>query len=273
MLWVRRTSILSVVLVLLAAACLFIYKRLRVPKSSVQRALTRLTFDDGLQIGPTWSPDSRFIAYSSNRGGKFDIWVQQVSGGDPVQVTKGRGDNWQPDWSPDGKYIAYRSEDGDGGLFVVPALGGEGLARKIASFGYSPHWSPDSSKILFQLTQSIPWTRFFVASLDGTQPREILTEFLAKHPLALLSAAWHPDGKRVSVWAQDTELVPSFWTVSILGNEGVRSEVDPQVAKPLGEVSMGGIVDWAGDCRFSWAPSGNAIYFERTFAGQEICGG
>jgi DNA-binding winged helix-turn-helix (wHTH) protein len=71
----------------------------------------RLTFDDGLQFGATWSPDSRFIAYSSDRGGKFDIWVQQVSGGDPVQITKGPGDKWQPDWSPDGKYIAYRSEE------------------------------------------------------------------------------------------------------------------------------------------------------------------
>ena len=114
--WVRRTSILFVVLVLLAGAGFFIYRRLRVPASSAQRALTRLTFDDGLQIGATWSPDGRFIAYSSNRGGKFDIWVQQVSGGDPVQITKGPGHNWQPDWSPDGKYIAYRSEEGEGGL-------------------------------------------------------------------------------------------------------------------------------------------------------------
>ena len=82
--------------------------------------------------------------------GKFDIWVQQVSGGDPVQITKGPGTNWQPDWSPDGKYIAYRSENDDGGLFIVPALGGAGMERKIASFGFYPRWSPDSSQILFQ---------------------------------------------------------------------------------------------------------------------------
>ena len=111
--------------------------------------LTRLTSDDGLQTGATWSPDGRFIAYSSDRGGKFDIWVQQISGGDPIQVTKGPGQNWQPDWSPDGKYIAYRSEEGDGGIYITPALGGAGLQRKIASFGYYPRWSPDSSRILF----------------------------------------------------------------------------------------------------------------------------
>ena len=50
-LWARRTSILFVVLVVLAAGGLFIYQRLRSPTSPTQRALTRLTFDDGLQIG------------------------------------------------------------------------------------------------------------------------------------------------------------------------------------------------------------------------------
>ena len=75
-------------------------------------------------------------------GGKFDIWVQQVSGGDPVQITKGPGHDWQPDWSPDGKYIAYRSEEGDGGIYVIPALGGAGLERKIAPFGYYPSGHP-----------------------------------------------------------------------------------------------------------------------------------
>jgi DNA-binding winged helix-turn-helix (wHTH) protein len=87
--WVHRTSILFVILVLLAVVGFFIYRRLQSPASLAQRTLTRLTFDDGLQIGATWSPDGRFIAYSSNRGGKFDIWVQQVSGGDPVQITTG----------------------------------------------------------------------------------------------------------------------------------------------------------------------------------------
>ena len=155
----------------------FSFTSVRNPASSAQRALTRLTFDDGLQIGATWSPDGRFIAYSSNRGGKFDIWVQQVSGGDPVQITKGPGHNWQPDWSPDGKYIAYRSEDGDGGLFVVPALGGEGLERRIAPFGYHPRWSPDSSQILFQTTRTFGLNRIYVVDLDGSAPRGDRAEF------------------------------------------------------------------------------------------------
>jgi DNA-binding winged helix-turn-helix (wHTH) protein len=156
---VIRTGILLTGALLLGAGAFFIYEKLQSPSAS-QRALTRLTFEDGLQIGTTWSPDGRFIAYSSNRGGKFDVWVQQVSGGDPVQVTKGPGDNWQPDWSPDGRYIAYRSEDGEGGLFAIPALGGNGQERKISSFGYYPRWSPDSSEVLFAAGGISFWTGF-----------------------------------------------------------------------------------------------------------------
>ncbi len=42
-----------------------------------------------LQTDVTFSPDGRLIAYASDQGGNFDIWVQPVAGGgDPVQVTK-----------------------------------------------------------------------------------------------------------------------------------------------------------------------------------------
>ena len=179
-----RYSIMSFAVALLAGAALFlIYGKLHRVAPQKQRALTRVTFDKGLQFGATWSPDGRFVAYSSDRAGKFDIWVQQVSGGDPVQITKGPGHNWQPEWSPDGKYIAYRSEDGDGGLFVIPALGGMGLARKIVSSGFYPRWSPDSTQILFQSTADTGENQFYVASLDGSQPREISDEILgASYP-------------------------------------------------------------------------------------------
>ena len=261
--WVRRTSILFVVLALLAAVGSFIYRRLQPPASLAQRTLTRLTFDDGLQIGATWSPDGRFIAYSSNRGGKFDIWVQQVSGGDPVQITKGPGHNWQPEWSPDGKFIAYRSENGDGGLFVIPALGGEGLARKIASFGYYPRWSPDSSQILFQTTPLTVSNKFYIANLSGSPPHEVLRGLFPDSVVAV-SAAWHPDGERITVWAWDSvpAPIPTFWTAPIVGGVAVRTEIPAELMRQVGVMSRREW--WTTDFKFSWAPSGKAIYFERT---------
>ena len=262
-----RYSIMSVAAVLLAgAAFVIIYGKLHSVATPRQRALTRVTFDQGLQFGATWSPDNRFIAYSSDRGGKFDIWVQQISGGDPVQITKGLGHNWQPDWSPDGKYIAYRSEDGEGGLFIIPALGGTGLARKIVSAGFYPRWSPDGSRILFQTSQMRGENEFNVVSLDGKPPRKVVTEF-GPLTITMRSAAWHPDGKRISIWVLGTSPVPTFWTVPVSGGEGVESKIDPQVLRQLGEVSASPRDVVANDGQFSWMPSGKAIIFECTFRG------
>ena len=254
-------------LTLLAGSGFLVYKRRHAPASPKQRTLTRVTFNDGLQTGATWSPDGRFLAYSSDRGGKFDIWVQQVSGGDPVKITKGPANNWQPDWSPDGKYIAYRSEDGEGGLFVVPALGGAGLERKFASFGYYPRWSPDSTQILFRA--SLTWTVSditYVVKVDDGEPRRLLADFGAKRSIYPMSASWHPDGKRISVWAWEHS-GPSFWTLPATGGIAVQSEIAPEAAKQLGEASVGSGVEPTIDLNSSWAPSGTAIYFERTFRG------
>ena len=263
------SGLLGTAMVLVAGG-LWIYKRSETPAPPPQRTLTRITFDDGLQSEPTWSPDGRYIAYSSDRGGKFDIWVQQVSGGDPIQTTKGPGHHWQPDWSPDGKYIAYRSEEGEGGIYVVPALGGAGLERKIAPFGYYPQWSPDGSQVLFQshFTVTGHWNRFYVAQLDGSTPREVLAEFIAQNKLSAASAVWYPDGKRVTVWVGDLSPSPRFWTVPIAGGTGIKLDIAPAVQRKLAEASGEGEAgEQLGDYSFSWSPPGDAIYFERGYRG------
>jgi Tol biopolymer transport system component/DNA-binding winged helix-turn-helix (wHTH) protein len=267
----HRLAILAVccACVLLASAGWLVHKKWHSGLPAVQRSLTRLTLDEGLQIGATWSPDGRYIAFSSDRGGKYDIWLQQISGGDPIQVTKGPGQNWQPDWSPDGRYIAYRSEEGDGGIYITPALGGVGQQRKIAPFGYYPVWSPDSSEMLLQNHFDAFFSNhFYIAQLDGNPPREVLAEFLTQKKLSAMSAAWHPDGKRITVWVADSTPSPSFWIVPIAGGPGVKLELAPAIQKEFAEFSAKGeIGDQQGDASFSWSPLGDAIYFERGFRG------
>src|SRR5215467_12311143 len=74
------TSGLLGAVILLAAGGVWIYNRRGTPVAPAQRTLTRITFDDGLQLGPAWSPDRSSVAYSSNHGGKLDIWVQRIGG-------------------------------------------------------------------------------------------------------------------------------------------------------------------------------------------------
>jgi Tol biopolymer transport system component len=208
-----------------------------------------------------------FIAYSSDRGGKFDIWMQQLSGGDPVQVTKGPGQHWQPAWSPDGRYIAYRSEEAQGGLYVVPALGGAGRERRVAAFGYYPRWSPDSSRILFRTTRFIEVNRFYVVNLNGDQPREVLNQFLGQFQQPALAAAWHPDGKRASVLFGKLGGGLGLWTGPVDGGAGVRSEISPAMAKQLAEVGSAGVMAETPDNTFSWDPSGRTIYCQLNIRG------
>jgi Tol biopolymer transport system component/DNA-binding winged helix-turn-helix (wHTH) protein len=243
-------------LLLAGVAALLVYLERHEPRSEPPRTLKRLTFDAGLQSGPTWSPDGRFIAYSSDRGGKFDIWVQQVGGISPIKITTRPGSNWQPNWSPDGSQIVFRSE-GDGGLIVVPALGG--FERKISSFGYYPKWSPDGRRILFGNT-FISWlNKIYVAGLDGEPPREILTDFLKKSQIAARAVEWYPRSNRVSIWGEGVQGL-GFWTVSQDGTGAVQSRMRPGIAEQLAK--------FAGErAQFRWAPSGRAVYFEGEWGG------
>ena len=216
-----------------------------------QRPLTRVTFGSGLQLGVTWSADSRWIAYSSDSGGNFDIWVQSL-GGKPMPITHSPAHDWQPDWSPDGTNIVFRSERDGGGLYLVPASGGN--ERKLTSFGYRPRWSPDGSKILFlgpsQRLYNLPKIYFF--SLDDLQPHELSASAgKIEEGVKWGAVAWHPDGQRISFLNVDGV----FWTMPINGGALVRSEISPEVEKRLKEadVALGS---------FRWAPAGNALYFE-----------
>jgi Tol biopolymer transport system component len=241
---------------LLAVAAVVAYILWPRPQAPAQRTLTRLTFDPGLQSDPTFSPDGQMFAYSSDRSGNFDIWVQQIGGGDPVQVTKSPAHDWQPDWSPDGKQIVFRSERDGGGLYVVPALGGH--ETKVSSFGYRPRWSPDGSRILFRSTilreVSEP-LRVYIVGLDGNPPHEVLAGTLTA-AASETSVAWHPDGQRVSIrLRQPGEPQSAFWTVPVEGGAPVKSELATQVEEQLKAASV-----VLGD--FVWAPSGKALYFE-----------
>jgi len=264
----RQFYVLGAVCAFLALASWAVYREWFGGRQPTQRTLTRVTFDDGLQIGATWSPDGRYLAYSSDRGGKFDIWIQQLSGGDPVQVTKGAGHHWQPDWSPDGKYIAYRSEGDSSGIYVIPALGGVGLERKISTFGYYPRWSPDGTRVLIQPTSFPSFKSLYVADIGENSPHEVLTDFFAKHTNLLgRAAAWHPDGKRISICAQEPESPSAIWTLQVSGGPSAMSLINAALFHEKEEPGFG--VQSAADFKFSWAPSGDSIYIERTFAGAD----
>ena len=110
--------------------------------------MQRLTSDTGASLSGAMSPDGKLVAYSSDRAGEgsFDIWVQQVAGGDPVRLTKDLGNCYEATFSPDGSQLVFRCDSGGGGVYTVATLGG--APRRVAD-GQDPQFSPDGSRIAY----------------------------------------------------------------------------------------------------------------------------
>jgi serine/threonine protein kinase/Tol biopolymer transport system component len=202
----------------------------RAPAGNPPLAATveRLTYDSGLTTMPAISQDGRLLAYASDRGGTtdLDIWVQQVAGGAPVQITNDRADDVTPDFSPDGSQVAFRSERSGGGIYLVPALGGP--ARLMVPEGRQPRFSPDGSRIAYWSGQfrGLPSqnpSAVFVASLGGGAPTPIVPNFAtARNPV------WAPDGRSLLILGRRDRSGPlaeafDWWWVPLDGGVLVKT--------------------------------------------------
>jgi dipeptidyl aminopeptidase/acylaminoacyl peptidase len=107
------------------------------------------------------SPDGSSVAYvvsqTDRKTGKGvgHIWLCDIDGGNPRQLTQSGATNGYPAWSPDGASIAYVSQrDGDhpGAIVVLPLSGGESrVITKHASGPSSIAWSPNGTSIAYQV--------------------------------------------------------------------------------------------------------------------------
>lgn len=61
--------------------------------------LQRITQDQGSNQSPTWSPDGRYIAFVSNRGGKRRIWIATADGRFQMPITEKSGGYRSLAWS------------------------------------------------------------------------------------------------------------------------------------------------------------------------------
>jgi Tol biopolymer transport system component len=101
----------------------------------------QITSDEASDIQPAWSRDGAKLAFTSERGGLFHIWVTAMADGHPVgqsrQVTRGAAREMAPEWSPDDAWIAYTVEPtaSNGDVWMIRPDGSGGPTRVTAGAG------------------------------------------------------------------------------------------------------------------------------------------
>jgi TolB protein len=56
---------------------------------------------------PSWSPDGKRIAFTSERDGNSEIYIMNADGSGQIRLTNNKASDGMPTWSPDGKRIVF----------------------------------------------------------------------------------------------------------------------------------------------------------------------
>ena len=161
---------------------------------------------------PAVSPDGKHVAFGSNRGGAYDLYVISADGSGLTQLTRSTGYESPPAWTADGEHVVFsRFANDTSRVYAVGLTGGEAGAVGIAPSARMPALSPDGTKLLYG-RGAYPKMRLTVAALDGSAPRA-----LSDTSDMVFGGVWSPDGQRIAYTRADTARRMQMWIMNADG--------------------------------------------------------
>lgn len=169
--------------------------------------------------GPALSPDGKTFAYVEQSGGRSQLYLSRISGGDRVRLTNDDSKKSSVQFSPDGERIVFarRKQNAETWeICVIPALGGE--ATPILESATYPAWSADGSRVAFIVRKPGKPEVLSTSAPDGTELRALL-EADAVFPF-FGQPAWSPDGGAIAVTRSRGGSNRAIWLVPAAGGAG-----------------------------------------------------
>jgi dipeptidyl aminopeptidase/acylaminoacyl peptidase len=192
----------------------------------------QITNGGGLNERPRWAPDSKRIAFVSDRSGTPQVWIMNADGSAPTQVTRLSTEAGGVLFSPDGKNLVFTSDvypDCPDDACNQARLEGEAVskvqARIYTSLLYR-HWDHWQGKRR---------THLLVTTVSGASPRDLTPGNRDIPPFSLGGAddyAISPDGNEVC-YVSNPDDVPAtstnteLYVVPITGGPSVKITINP----------------------------------------------
>ncbi len=170
-----------------------------------QRKLQWVTNDLFNNLNPVWSQSGKFIYFSSDRGGGYNVWrvrfsavSDSVAANSPQQITTGAGQDVELAMSPDGKSLAFSilKQNADVWRLPVSPETGEptGDPQEVITTTREDSrasWSPDGSMIAFNSDRGGDMNLWLHSLKDDS------TRQLTRGRGGDFQGTWSPDGKTI----------------------------------------------------------------------------
>jgi eukaryotic-like serine/threonine-protein kinase len=224
-----------------------------------QLELSQITFAEGIEDFPAWSPDGTRLVYSADTGRLRAIHLKDLKTTEETPLTTGESDDIQPAWSPDGKTILFvrarqagkKLEPGDvfgqyndGDVWALDLATRQ--ATKLIENAFNPDYARDGRHIAVDASWAGP-RRIWAVDGNGHNPQQLTTD--TSEAVVHVRPRFSPEGgtivfqnmerTRFDIRVVDTTTKRLTWVTN-----DVYQDIDPV-----------------------WSPSGSFIYFSSNRGG------